>query len=70
VKNNLILLIHLLVYGLAIAQKKPLPPPQPENTPPPPGLPIDNGIAILLILGIVLGLYLIFSKNNKKLKSR
>lgn len=43
-----------------------LPPPPP---PPPPGLlmPIDSGIGLLLCVGLLIGIYAIYSNKKKKL---
>lgn len=68
VKNIVLLTAHFFVYGVAIAQQKAPPPPQ--RTPPPPGLPIDEGLFLVIIIGIVLGVYFILRKNNPNLQSR
>lgn len=38
-------------------------PPPPSGPPGPPGLPIDNGILILLLLGVAYGCYVVMAKN-------
>ena len=40
------------------------PPPPPPTPPPPPGLPlpIDSDITVLLVLGVVLGIYVAYRK--------
>lgn len=68
VKNILLFTAHFFVYGVAIAKQKAPPPPQ--RTPPGPGLPIDEGLVLVLIVGIVLGVYFILRKNNSNLQSR
>jgi hypothetical protein len=63
-KIVLTLCIHLLMYGYAIANEKGPPPPQPMNCPTcfPIGLPIDDGILILFLSGLVFGGYVIYRK--------
>lgn len=68
VKSIVLFTVHFFVYGVAIAQQKAPPPPQ--RTPPPPGLPIDEGLFLVLFIGIVLGVYFILRKNNHNLQSR
>ncbi|MDF1517565.1 MAG: hypothetical protein P1P79_06435 [Lutibacter sp.] len=49
------MLISLVAYA-----KKPVHPPHPElanSPPPPPGLPIDGGLSLLLASGVVYGIY-------------
>lgn len=60
-------LLFLQFFLCAIALGQDLPPPQPENTPPPVGLPIDNSILILVILGLLLGIFILASKKKAKL---
>lgn len=67
VKNILALfLFHLIVCVSAIAQQKSPPPPQPESTPPPVGLPIDGNLWVLLLFGLIFGVYLLIFKTNLK----
>lgn len=45
-------------------------PPHPKKTtddpgPPPPGLPIDTGLYVLLILALLYGIYIIYIHNQK-----
>lgn len=69
VKNIFLFTAHFFVYGVAIAQQKAPPPPQ--RTPPPaPGLPLDDGILLLLVAGLIFGLYLILKSNKLNLQSR
>ena len=58
-----ILLILISFVGLAAQHDGP-PQPVVQGTPPPPGLPIDNGLMVLLVAAIVFGIYktLEFSK--------
>lgn len=71
VKNILaFFFIHLIVCVCAIAQEKSPPPPQPESTPPPVGLLIDGNLRVLLLLGLILGLYFLVIKKKKNLKTR
>jgi len=69
VKSIVLFTAHFFVYGVAIAQQKPPPPPR-TSTPPPVGLPIDDGLLLVLFIGIVLGVYFILRKNNPNLQSR
>lgn len=57
--------VYCLRFGLPKIQD-PVPPPTPGDGPPPPGLPINESIVILLIVAIIIGYY--FSKKylNKK----
>ncbi|MBE0393646.1 PID-CTERM protein-sorting domain-containing protein [Flavobacterium sp. PL002] len=42
-------------------------PPTPTPTlPPPPGLPVDGGLVLLLIAGVLLGSYTIYKKTRYK----
>jgi uncharacterized membrane protein len=66
VKKISLLLMHFFVCAIALGQD--LPPPQPENTIPPPfGLPIDNSILLLVVLGLFLGIFFSASKEKAKL---
>ena len=49
----------LLTSVSVFAKKKIEPPEPPQNQPPPPGLPIDGGLSVLLIAGSVYGIYAI-----------
>ena len=56
-------MMFLLLNTVINAQvQTPLPPP------PPPGLPIDSGLPILLIVGILFGVYMIYHTNIKTTK--
>lgn len=66
VKHISLLLIHFLVCAVALGQE--LPPPQTMSTPPPPpGLPLDNSIILLVLLGLLLGIFSLISKKKVKL---
>ena len=60
-------LLILLWSDSVFAKKKP-PTPETGNIPPPPGLPIDGGISLLLIAGAAYGIYAIKKKNNVVVK--
>ncbi len=63
-KTLLILVLFFVVSIKGMAQFVTPPPPQP---PPPPGLPVDNGVVVLLVLGVIYGVYkLIYSKKALK----
>ena len=55
----LMLCFSFMLFSLAAySQKGPVPPqPKPEDTTPPPGLPIDGGLSLLLASGVVYGIY-------------
>jgi len=44
--------LSLLVLGIGCYAKD-TPPPPPAGTPPPPGFPIDNGVFIMIFVGII-----------------
>ncbi|MCG1037396.1 PID-CTERM protein-sorting domain-containing protein [Polaribacter sargassicola] len=57
-KIKYLLLVFFVCIGInnIYSQKTPPPPPQTGDTvTPPPGLPIDSGLAILLVCGIAYG---------------
>jgi hypothetical protein len=61
INSVLMLCIFFMLIGfVAYSQVKP---PTPIGPPPPPGLPIDGGLSILLIAGIAYGVY---EKRRKK----
>jgi len=61
-KTLLIVFLFLAISTKGMSQMVTPPPPQP---PPPVGLPIDNGVVIMLVLGVVYGIYkLILSKRK------
>ena len=41
------------------------PPPPPNQPPPPPGLPIDSSLTTLFVLGVVYGVWKIWSLHSK-----
>jgi hypothetical protein len=43
-----------------------LPAPGAKRPPPPPGLPIDDNIVILLMAGILLGMYIVYKCKKTK----
>ena len=51
-------LLALMCWDFAFAAPSP---PSPQQIPPPPGLPVDNGLLLLFVFSIVLGLYKIYS---------
>jgi hypothetical protein len=57
-------MIYLL--GVSIAFAKPYPPsPGYKRPPPPPGLPIDENLFIVLILAVLFGIYVIYKYQLK-----
>jgi hypothetical protein len=41
------------------------PPPPPPTTPPPPGLPIDGGIFVMVVVGLIFGIYKIYQHKKR-----
>ncbi len=63
-RNFFILVITLL--GVMNVSAIPTPPtPGAKKPPPPPGLPIDDNIFILLMTGILLGIYIVYKYQLK-----
>ncbi|WP_072989049.1 hypothetical protein [Flavobacterium segetis] len=64
--KNISLLIPCLLYAIyTSAQGGGITPPPPPPPPPPPGLSIDQNIFILIIIALIFGIYLIYSKTLK-----
>lgn len=61
-----LLSFSFMLLSLAAYSKKPVHPPHPEhgNAAPPPGLPIDGGLSLLLISGVAYGIYSIRRKKE------
>jgi len=57
-------LLMTLLCGVFTVEARNGPPP--PGIPPPPGLPIDQGVLILLFLGIAVGYYKFKYQKNKK----
>ncbi len=55
----------ITLFGVTDAFAVPSPPAPGDKIPPPPGLPIDENIYILLIMGILFGIYIIFRFQSK-----
>jgi hypothetical protein len=51
-------LLALMCWDFAFAAPNP---PTPQQVPPPPGLSLDNGLMVLFVLSILLGLHKIYS---------
>lgn len=66
VKKVFIIMISLLGAMHTIAAPHP-PNPGARKPPPPPGLPIDDGIYIVFILALLYGIYIIY---NHQLKTK
>lgn len=72
-----IVLITALMVSLfngvhSIAQSKQPPVPNPDRTPGPPidaSMPIDDNLIVLLIAGLLLGVYYVYKKNIFKKKA-
>lgn len=58
-------LVATLVAGVSFAAPNEPPPPSPPG-PVPPGLPIDNGLIVLIIMAAALGFYKIHQMNRNK----
>lgn len=54
--RNIILLFFATTQFLLAAPPTP-PAPQPQTTPPPPGLPIEDGLMLLMVLGLIYSFY-------------
>jgi hypothetical protein len=69
VSNKFYLFIAFLIGTLcSIAGNPALPEPNPfgrRKPPPPPGLPIDENIFILIIIALLFGIYIIYSHRLK-----
>lgn len=64
--NRLVTLILALTLPSYIALGAGVNPPIPQGAPPGPGVPIDDGIYILLIISIILGVYKVYKFNQIK----
>jgi hypothetical protein len=60
------LIVCLFVRIELVAQ---ITPPPGLPTPPPPGLPIDEGLLVLLVIGLLFGFYKIYLSIQKKKRS-
>ncbi|MGB6269730.1 MAG: hypothetical protein WBF67_12055 [Olleya sp.] len=60
-KKIITLVLSLLISIVGVAQIVTPPPPQ---QPPPVGLPIDNGVVLLVVLGVIYGGYKIISSRK------
>lgn len=58
-------LVFLLGVSSALAINGPPAPRQQRSGTPPPDGPIDDGIYILLVVAVLFGLYVVYSKNKK-----
>ena len=57
-KYRLALVLFLFIGFISVAQVSRPPEPAPDRMPPPPpGLPIDNGIIILFLMALLYGTY-------------
>lgn len=69
VKSKFFLII-IYLFGVMHTFAKPNPPhpphPNKTNDPPPPGLPIDDNLFIVLIIAILFGIYVIYNHNIKQ----
>ncbi len=65
IANNIFFVI-IYLSGITIAFAIPNPPmPGAKKPPPPPGLPIDDAVSILLIIGMLLGIYIVYRSQLK-----
>ncbi|AUC74641.1 MULTISPECIES: PID-CTERM protein-sorting domain-containing protein [unclassified Olleya] len=62
------LVLFLLISTVCVSQGTPPPAPLESARVPPPGLPIDGGLIILVVVGIVYGVYKLISL-KKSLKA-
>ena len=69
--SMLLLFFTLNIYGFQGDGLPPPPTPEPSGPPIPPGLPIDDHIILLLIIGLAYGSYKLFRflKKHQDLKS-
>ena len=67
ITKKIILTVLMFLYGVLDMFCKTDDPPTPSNLPPPPGLPIDENIYMLLIVALFLGIYIIY---NNRLKTK
>ena len=64
---NKFFLVILFLFGVLEAFSAPSPPmPTGKRPPPPPGLPIDEDIYIVFVLGLIYGIYFIYNYNIKQ----
>jgi hypothetical protein len=61
--NNLALLMTLLCGVFSVEARNGPPPP---GIPPPPGLPIDQGVLVLLFIGIATAYFVFTQQKNRK----
>ena len=66
VKFFYITLLGVLSFFSALATPKPPSPDGKEYIPPPPGLPINENIFILLTIAVLYGIYIIYQHNVKE----
>ena len=64
---NGFLIVVLLLFSAVVSAQPPVPCNGPDCPPPPPFLPIDNGLIILLLVGVSFGIY---SIHKYKLKTK
>ena len=55
--------LFLIISIVGVAQQF-VTPPAPDERVPPPGLPIDGGILVLVVLGLFYGVYKLLSKSK------
>jgi ABC-type amino acid transport system permease subunit len=65
-----ILVVILFMFNAITAYGQDLSsgPPAPNRTPPPPELPLDTSIFVLIALGLIYGIYISYKKFNAKHK--
>ena len=56
-KKILASILLILISFVGLAAQRDVPPPPVAHAPPPVGLPIDNGLIVLLVAAIVFGIY-------------
>lgn len=63
---NKFLIIIVTLFSVMNVFAVPNPPaPNAKKPPPPPGLPIDDNISVLLIMGMLLGVYIMYKYQLK-----
>jgi hypothetical protein len=67
IKSLIANVLFLLISVVGMADSGP-PPPLENGAPPAPGLPIDGGLIILVVLGLIYGVYKVVS-SRKVLKA-
>jgi hypothetical protein len=65
VPNRIFILLTVFLLSVTTVFAEPEPPP-PSTPPVPPGLPLDGGIVLFLVISLFFGFYKIYKSNIKK----